>query len=249
MPFMNGLIFDASGGSGGGTGDVVGPSSSTDNAVARFDSTTGKIIQNSSCTIDDNGRLQTGNGANGGVNLGGAGARISDSNNDGRLDFIAGGSSRMDLVDVGGGQYRFRVTSGAGMSVSSVRSLTNIDWNGDTDLYRHAARVLKLTDVNGNNISGFIGGGASVASATAMPVPTGRVFHVTGTTDITSITATNLQSGVVITLIFDDSLRITDGSNLKLAGDFITATGDTITLAFDGTNFYEVCRSVKGDTI
>ena len=38
-----------------GAGDVVGPASSTDNAVARFDSTTGKLIQNSAVVIDDNG--------------------------------------------------------------------------------------------------------------------------------------------------------------------------------------------------
>ena len=36
-------------------GDVAGPSSSTDNAVARFDGTTGKLIQNSVTTIDDTG--------------------------------------------------------------------------------------------------------------------------------------------------------------------------------------------------
>ena len=38
---------------GGGSGDVVGPSSSTDNAVVRFDLTTGKLIQNSVVTIAD----------------------------------------------------------------------------------------------------------------------------------------------------------------------------------------------------
>ena len=36
-------------------GDVVGPASATDNAVARFDSTTGKLIQNSVTLIDDTG--------------------------------------------------------------------------------------------------------------------------------------------------------------------------------------------------
>ncbi len=36
-----------------GAGDVVGPASSTDNAVARFDSTTGKVIQNSGVTVSD----------------------------------------------------------------------------------------------------------------------------------------------------------------------------------------------------
>lgn len=36
-----------------GTGDVVGPGSATDNAIARFDGTTGKLIQNSAVTIAD----------------------------------------------------------------------------------------------------------------------------------------------------------------------------------------------------
>ena len=41
---------------GGGSGDVVGPASSTDNAFARFDSTTGKLIQNSTgATLSDTG--------------------------------------------------------------------------------------------------------------------------------------------------------------------------------------------------
>lgn len=40
-----------------GVGDVVGPTSSTDNAIARFDLTTGKLIQNSVVTISDTGDL------------------------------------------------------------------------------------------------------------------------------------------------------------------------------------------------
>ncbi len=49
----------SSGGGGGGTGDVEGPASSTDNALARFDSTSGKIIQNSAVTVDDSGNIAT----------------------------------------------------------------------------------------------------------------------------------------------------------------------------------------------
>ena len=36
---------------------VAGPNTATDNAVARYDSTTGKVVQNSAVTIDDNGVL------------------------------------------------------------------------------------------------------------------------------------------------------------------------------------------------
>jgi hypothetical protein len=41
----------------GALGDVVGPASATDNAVSRFDLTTGKLIQNSLVTISDTGAI------------------------------------------------------------------------------------------------------------------------------------------------------------------------------------------------
>lgn len=114
----------------------------------------------------------------------------------------------------------------------------------DTGLARSAAGVVKVTD-GSTGIRGLLGGGTAVASAAALPLPTGNVFHVTGTTNVTSITSTNFQSGVVITLIFDGVLTFTDGSNLKLAGNFVTTADDTITLVFDGTNWYETSRSVN----
>lgn len=52
---------------GGGSGDVVGPSSATDNAIVRFDSTTGKLVQDSTVTVNDSGVV--------------AGASISGSSN------------------------------------------------------------------------------------------------------------------------------------------------------------------------
>jgi len=40
-----------------GVGDVVGPASSTDNAIARWNGTTGKIIQNSGVLVADNDEI------------------------------------------------------------------------------------------------------------------------------------------------------------------------------------------------
>jgi hypothetical protein len=48
-----GLSWAAITGGTGGIGNVVGPGSSTDNAIARFDLGTGKLIQNSGVIIDD----------------------------------------------------------------------------------------------------------------------------------------------------------------------------------------------------
>ncbi len=57
----------------GGTGDVVGPASSTDNAVARYDGTTGKLIQNSGVLADDAGNFTALSGTFGGsLTIGGS---------------------------------------------------------------------------------------------------------------------------------------------------------------------------------
>lgn len=41
----------------GGIGDVIGPASATDNAVVRWDTTTGKLIQNSGVIVDDSNNV------------------------------------------------------------------------------------------------------------------------------------------------------------------------------------------------
>lgn len=54
---MSNYQFFGNTGGGGGTGDVNGPASSTDNAITRFDGTTGKLIQNSTATLSDAGDI------------------------------------------------------------------------------------------------------------------------------------------------------------------------------------------------
>lgn len=49
-----GYVVPESGGGGSG-GDMAGPSGATDNALARYDSTTGKLLQNSAVTLSDAG--------------------------------------------------------------------------------------------------------------------------------------------------------------------------------------------------
>lgn len=48
----------------GGSNNVVGPASATDNAIARYDTTTGKLIQDSTIFIADSGILQFGGTTN-----------------------------------------------------------------------------------------------------------------------------------------------------------------------------------------
>lgn len=55
-------------------GDVAGPASATDNAITRFDGATGKLIQNSSATLDDTGAPTF----TGSVNVAGTSASAAD---------------------------------------------------------------------------------------------------------------------------------------------------------------------------
>lgn len=61
-----------------GTGDVVGPASATDNAVVRFDLTTGKLIKNSGVIIDNSNNVSgIVNLTTSGVNLGANGSNTA----------------------------------------------------------------------------------------------------------------------------------------------------------------------------
>jgi len=88
--------------SGAGTGDVAGPGASTDNAVARFDGVTGKILKNSNAILTNNGQLT-----------------ITDSQAENNLIVIpTGNSGNSSSV---GGAVRINNTSnvGAGMVIYS----------------------------------------------------------------------------------------------------------------------------------
>jgi hypothetical protein len=86
----------------------------------------------------------------------------------------------------------------------------------------------------------------SIASAATLTLPAGEVVTVTGSTTITSITAS--WAGRRVTLIWGTgaTFDVTDGSNLKLSASITTFdAGDTLTLVCDGTDWFEAGRSVN----
>jgi len=87
--------------------------------------------------------------------------------------------------------------------------------------------------------------GSDVSSASELSLGDGNVFHVTGTTNITSIASADTVAGRVVYLIFDGVLTVSDGNNLKLAGDFTTSADDVLVLVCDGSNWFEVSRSTN----
>ena len=68
-----------------------------------------------------------------------------------------------------------------------------------------------------------------------------EIHKVSGTTAISDID--KKWAGRRATLIFQGSLTVTDGTGLRLSGDFTTSTEDVLTLVCDGSYWYEVARS------
>lgn len=107
------------------TGDVVGPASSVDNAIARYDLTTGKLIQDSSVIISDTGDLTLGKSSTGGTERiiasdGSAGTvdiRVNPKN--GQLYIGTTGGNEVRI-----GQNEIVIDGGAGSSLSAPTDLT-----------------------------------------------------------------------------------------------------------------------------
>lgn len=147
---------------GAGSGDVVGPASSTDNAIARFDGTTGKLIQNSGVTIDDNGKL-TGVASAAGyssVNLPPGTAPSSPS--DGDLWFTTtgffmryGGNPAMQVERVGHVHPANDITSGtlaAGRMPALTGDVTTTVGTVATTIANDAVTNAKLANMAANSI-------------------------------------------------------------------------------------------------
>jgi hypothetical protein len=111
----------------GGTGDVAGPASSTDNAVARFDSTTGKIIQNSGVVINDSGEVTVGvwKGTEIGLPYGGTGASTASQARGNILPSYTGNAGKVLAVNTGATDVEFISAGGVG-TVTSVGTGTGL---------------------------------------------------------------------------------------------------------------------------
>ena len=133
----------------------------------------------------------------------------------------------------------------AGGTLESVAVMGNTGRNcASTDGVVVDPAFRAVTRVSDNHFRSTV---ADVASTAAVTLPAaGDFFTVTGTAAITSIVADYADRRV--TLKFSGTAAaagLTDGSNLKLSANLAYTPDDTITLVCDGTNWYEVGRSVN----
>jgi hypothetical protein len=107
------------------TGDVTGPASSTDNAITRFDGTTGKVVQNSTITLSDAGALQNVNEINFDITpasvVGGAGSLSWNSDDNAKtLQLIGNNNVELKLTQ----ESYYRVKASSAITKGNVVMLT-----------------------------------------------------------------------------------------------------------------------------
>jgi hypothetical protein len=210
------------------SGDVDGPSSATDNAIARYDGTTGKLIQNSSVTIDDS------NNVSGVVQLN-ATTVAATTGNITTVNATTVNATTVDTTNIEVTNLKAKDGTAAGSIADS------------TGIVTLASSVLTTTDINGGTIDGVTIGGAvpGAGTFTTATATTGNITTVNATTvDTTNIEVTNIKAkdGTASTTIADATGVVTISTqlnvdNLRLDGNTVSSTdtdGD-INITPDGT--------------
>jgi hypothetical protein len=172
-------------------GDVVGPASATDNAVARFDATTGKLLQNSVVIIDDTGSVT-------GVNA--LTAQSLTVNNNATL-----GSSNTDTLEVNS-----RILSDLEPNANNAKDIGTSGRNWRDGFFGRTLHTVNLELTGTTSFDGSQGtSGQVLTSAGTGNTPTWTT-PTTGT--VTSVGGTGTVNGITLTG------TVTSTGNLTLGG-------------------------------
>jgi hypothetical protein len=229
-------------------GDVVGPSSATDNAVARYDSTTGKLLQNSVVTVGDTGAVAGVTTLAASTSVTTPIVRATDSsglslkNSAGTTQISMGGgggdnvtiavatningaNAQIDISPTGTGHVHIKPTGTGSLEIAPTNAgtMNNMVIGGTTPL------AITGTTITATS---FVGSGASLTNVVnSLTASTG--ISVSGSTG--AVTVTNTAP--------DQTVAISSGTGISVSGTYpnftVTNTspssGGTVTSITAGT--------------
>jgi hypothetical protein len=195
-------------------GDVVGPASATDNAIARFDTTTGKLLQNSVVLVGDTGVVT-------GVTELTASTKVVSPHFDAQNS--AGGQLRN-----ASGTAQIQWGGGGGNNISVDVAININPANAQVDLSPTGTGTVRIAPATAGTMNNMVIGGTTPLAITGTTITantqfTGAGTGLTGTAASLSIggNAATVTNGVVTTGSYADPTWIT-----SLAGSKITGTID-----------------------
>ena len=155
-------------------GDVIGAASATDNAITRFNGTTGKVIQNSLVIVDDTGNVT-------GVNSLTAESLVVNNN-------ATLGSSNTDTLDVNA-----RITTDLDPNVNNAKDIGTSGRNWRDGFFGRNLTTVNLAVTGTTSFDGLQGTSGQVLTSQGTGVTpiwttptTGTVTSVTGTSPVVS---------------------------------------------------------------
>lgn len=189
----------------GSSGDVVGPASSTDNAVVRFDLATGKLIQNSNAILGDNGDL------------------VLTVPNTGNVTGLT-----INQNDTTNNPFAFEVVN-AGLGFDLVLRNTNGSATGSTLFLHHDSPTPAVSDVLGNIV---FGGEDNTGQLTAYGQINTTATNVTSGAVAASMAMNVYTAGVPTAALRLTGAAITVGSSTVVPASNDSASLGTTALSF-----------------
>ena len=199
------------------SGDVVGPASSTDNAIARFDTTTGKLIQNSVVTIDDTGAATGFTTLSASTSL--TTPIVQASNSAGLSLKNASGTTQMSVGAGGGDNMSINVSTN--LNGTNAQIDISPTGTGHVHIKPGGTGSIEIAPTNAGTMNNMVIGGATPLA-------------ITGTT----ITATTFNgSGSGLTSIPNSALTNSTISGVSLGGSLFNLTAGTGVSFSTGTTY------------
>ena len=231
----------------GGTGDVVGPSSSTDTAIALYDGVSGKLLKDSSITIDGTNNMagvsyiQLNDISSPPNPLDNQGRIYKKSGNDGLFWIPDSGGVEVDLTSgASGGEINTASNVGAGIGVIGVFKQKN---SADLEFYGFnvGSTKLSLTLDVGNDSIEYDVNESNIVIGNLSGAPIGNVV---GTTDTQTLSNKTFTSPILSTISNTGTLTLPTTTD-TLIGRNTTDTLANKTLVDNSTTFQDETVSTK----